>query len=66
MKRVRLTERGRAVPRALTDGRLSALSELMDSLDDEEADALAAALAPIVERRPEIALYRPEDSSRRR
>ncbi|HEX4564011.1 MAG TPA: MarR family transcriptional regulator [Solirubrobacteraceae bacterium] len=59
MKRVRLTDAGREVPRVLNEGRLSALTELIGSLDDDEADALEHALSPIVERREEIAAYRP-------
>jgi DNA-binding MarR family transcriptional regulator len=59
MKVVRLTAAGRSVPRALTEARLSALSELMGSLDDEQAQALGQALALILGRRPEIAAYRP-------
>ena len=59
MKRVRLTEPGRAVPRALNEGRLSALEGLMGSLDDDEVEALGGALALILERRAEIAAYRP-------
>jgi DNA-binding MarR family transcriptional regulator len=58
MKRVGLTDAGRAVPRALNDARLSALHELMISLGEEEAGALEEALALILERRPEIAAYR--------
>ena len=59
MKRVGLTEAGRAVPQALNDARLSALQELMSSLADAEADALAHALGLILERRDDIASYRP-------
>ncbi|HLM84684.1 MAG TPA: MarR family transcriptional regulator [Solirubrobacteraceae bacterium] len=59
MKRVRLTDAGRAVPQALNEARLSALHELMCSLGEEEAQALEGALALILERRPEIAAYRP-------
>lgn len=61
MKRVRLTGAGRAVPQALNDARLSALQELMSSLGDEEAAALEQALELILERRPEIAAYRPTE-----
>jgi len=61
MKRVRLTGAGRAVPQALNDARLSALQELMSSLGDEEATALEHALELILERRPEIAAYRPTE-----
>jgi DNA-binding MarR family transcriptional regulator len=59
MKRVRLTESGRRVPLALNEARLSALQELIGSLTAEEADALGAALGLILERREEIAAYRP-------
>jgi DNA-binding MarR family transcriptional regulator len=59
MKRVGLTHAGRAVPQALNDARLSALQELMSSLVDEEADALAHALGLILQRRDDIAAYRP-------
>lgn len=59
MKRVRLTDAGRTVPQALNEARLSALQELLHSLGDEEAGALAHALALILERRAEIAAYRP-------
>jgi DNA-binding MarR family transcriptional regulator len=59
MKRVRLTDAGRTVPQALNEARLSALQELLNSLGDEEAVALEHALELIVERRVEIAAYRP-------
>jgi len=59
MKRVGLTEAGHSVPRALNEARLSALQELMGSLVDEEADALAHALGLILGRREDIAAYRP-------
>jgi len=59
MKRVRLTESGSRVPLALNEARLSALQELIGSLTAQEADALAEALALILERREEIAAYRP-------
>jgi DNA-binding MarR family transcriptional regulator len=59
MKRVRLTEAGRTVPKALNEARLSALQELLNSLGDEEAGALEHALSLILERRAEIAAYRP-------
>lgn len=61
MKRVRLTDAGRTVPRALNEARLSALQELMSSLDDEAARALEHALGLILERREEIAAYRPAE-----
>jgi DNA-binding MarR family transcriptional regulator len=59
MKRVCLTEAGRTVPQALNEARLSALAELLSSLGDEEATALEHALSLILERRSEIAAYRP-------
>jgi DNA-binding MarR family transcriptional regulator len=59
MKRVRLTDSGRRVPLALNEARLSALQELIGSLTEEEADALDTALGLILERREEIAAYRP-------
>jgi len=59
MKRVRLTDAGRSVPQALNEARLSALQELMGSLDEDEASALGRALALILARREEIAAYRP-------
>jgi len=59
MKRVGLTEAGHSVPRALNEARLSALQELMGSLVEEEALALAHALRLILERRNDIAAYRP-------
>jgi DNA-binding MarR family transcriptional regulator len=61
MKRVRLTAHGREVPRALNEARLSALAELMGSLGDEEAGALEHALSLILERRADIAAYRPTE-----
>jgi DNA-binding MarR family transcriptional regulator len=59
MKRVGLTAAGQAVPQALNEGRLSALQELMSSLTDEEALALQHALDLILQRRDDIAAYRP-------
>ena len=59
MKRVGLTDAGRTVPKALNEARLSALQELMSSLGDEEALALEHALGLILERRADIAAYRP-------
>src|SRR5690242_15239195 len=61
MKRVRLTDAGRAAPLALNQARLSALHELMGSLDQEQADALAHALQLILSRRAEIAAHRPAE-----
>jgi DNA-binding MarR family transcriptional regulator len=59
MKRVGLTDAGHSVPRALNEARLSALQGLMSSLVDEEAAALQHALTLILERRSDIAAYRP-------
>jgi DNA-binding MarR family transcriptional regulator len=59
MKRVGLTDAGRTVPQALNEARLSALQELMSSLVDDEALALAHALDLILDRRDDIAAYRP-------
>jgi len=61
MKRVRLTAAGQSVLAALNDARLSALHELMSSLDDEQAQSLAHALELILSRRDDIAAYRPPD-----
>ena len=66
MKRVRLTEAGRSVPLALNEARMSALHELIGSLDGEEAESLQKALALMLERRPEIAAYRPGARARKR
>ena len=66
MKRVRLTESGRTVPRALNEARLSALQELMSSLEEDEARALERALALILARREDIAAYRPGERGRSR
>ena len=59
MKRVGLTDAGHTVPQALNEARLSALQELMSSLTDEEALALQHALDLILQRRDDIAAYRP-------
>jgi DNA-binding MarR family transcriptional regulator len=65
MKRVRLTDAGRKVPLALNEARLSALAELMSSLDEQEASALEHALDLILQRRSDIAAYRPKKAARR-
>ena len=59
VKRVRLTHDGLAVPRGLSEARLSALSELVGSLDAEQSDALQLALGLILELREDIAAFRP-------
>lgn len=66
MKRVALTARGRQVPLALTQARLSALHELIDSLEEDEAGALQAALELILARRADVAAYRPANEGARR
>jgi DNA-binding MarR family transcriptional regulator len=65
MKRVRLTDAGARVPRALNEARLSALKDLLDSLSDEEAEALGDALGLILARREDIAAYRPAERGTR-
>lgn len=64
MKRVRLTPGGEAVPRGLNEGRLSALSDLVASLDEEQAQALSHAAALILGSREDIAAYRPASAGR--
>ena len=59
MKRVRLTDAGRTVPLALNEARLSALQELIGSLDETQATALGRALELILDERGEIAAFRP-------
>jgi len=59
MKRVRLTDAGRAVPRLLNEKRLSALTEFISTLDEDEAEQLREALALIVGGREDIAAHRP-------
>jgi DNA-binding MarR family transcriptional regulator len=66
MKRIGLTDAGREVPVALNAARLSALRSLIDSLADDEAGELGAALALIMRRREEIAAYRPARKGRSR
>jgi DNA-binding MarR family transcriptional regulator len=66
MKRVRLTRAGHTVPRALNEARLSALQDLIGSLDDEQAAALERALTLIVGDRSEIAAHRPAAKRGRR
>jgi DNA-binding MarR family transcriptional regulator len=61
VKRLRLTDAGRRVPLALNEARLSALHELIGSLGDEQADALAHALSLILDERAEIAALRPAE-----
>jgi DNA-binding MarR family transcriptional regulator len=65
VRQVRLTDAGHEVPRALNEARLSALQELMSSLDDEQAGALQHALQLILSRREEIAAYHPAKKGQR-
>jgi DNA-binding MarR family transcriptional regulator len=55
MKRVRLTESGRAITGSLNEARLSAMQEFLVGLSDEEAKALGQALELILKRRGDIA-----------
>lgn len=59
MKRIRLTADGRAVTSALNRSRLRGIEEFVKGISDQEADALAGALAPLIASRPEIAEHRP-------
>jgi DNA-binding MarR family transcriptional regulator len=65
VRQVRLTGAGRRVPQALNDARLSALQELMGSLEDEEAAVLERALSLILSHREDIAAYRPTEKGGR-
>lgn len=59
MKRVELTEPGRAVIRRLNGARLSGLEQFAETLTITERRKLAAALAKLLER-PDVAVCRPE------
>ncbi len=59
MKRVSLTDKGRAVIRRLNAARRSGLQKFTEELSDAERRSLGAALAKLLER-PEIADCRPE------
>jgi DNA-binding MarR family transcriptional regulator len=59
VKRVGLTESGRAVTASLTEGRLIGIQEFLDSLSERQAAALARALQLILDEREEIAELRP-------
>jgi hypothetical protein len=50
----------RKVPVALSEGRLTALAELIESFNEEEARKLSDALEEILSRREEIASHRPD------
>jgi DNA-binding MarR family transcriptional regulator len=59
MKRVSMTEAGRAVIRKLNAARLSGLQEFTSTLTDVERDRFAALLLELLER-PDVAACRPE------
>jgi DNA-binding MarR family transcriptional regulator len=59
MKRVLLTQAGRAMTSTLAEGRLVGIQSVLGSLSEEEAAALARALEMILARRPDIAELRP-------
>src|SRR5271166_1448256 len=59
MKRVRLTESGRAITSSLNEARLSAMQDFLVSLSDEEAKALGHALELILAGRGDITDLRP-------
>jgi DNA-binding MarR family transcriptional regulator len=62
MKRVHLTEPGRAITSTLNEARLATMREFLLSLGDREAEALTRALGLILESRGEIAALRPPAS----
>ena len=64
MKRVRLTEAGRAVIRRLNAARLNGFESFAQTLTDTEHEQLAQALATLLGQRPELADCRPEDAIR--
>jgi len=59
MKRVRITDAGRAATRRLGAAKLEALRDFVGTLSDNEREKLSAGLASVVTR-PEIAAYREE------
>jgi DNA-binding MarR family transcriptional regulator len=61
MKRVTLTDDGRAAIRRLNAARLSGLQEFVDRLNGPERELLQTAVAKLLER-PEVAACRPEES----
>ena len=64
MKRVQLTQAGRAMTNTLAEGRLVGIQSVLSSLSEEEAAALARALEMILARRPDIAELRPARAAR--
>ena len=63
MKRVHLTDAGRAVIRRLNAARLAGLQQFVESLTDDERRKLAAALSTLLQR-TDVAACRPEDLER--
>ena len=63
MKRVHVTDAGRAVIRRLNAARLAGLQQFTDSLTDAERRKLAAALSTLLQR-ADVAACRPEDLDR--
>jgi DNA-binding MarR family transcriptional regulator len=61
MKRVSLTDQGRAVIRRLNAARLSGLESFAETLTDRERENLAAALSQLLERE-DLAACRPEET----
>jgi DNA-binding MarR family transcriptional regulator len=59
MKRIALTDAGRAVTSTLNEARLEGLREFLTSLDERETQALAEALELILGDRADIAALRP-------
>jgi DNA-binding MarR family transcriptional regulator len=64
MKRVRLTDDGRAVIRRLNAARLNGFESFAQTLSHTEHKQLAQALATLLEQRPDLADCRPEDAIR--
>jgi DNA-binding MarR family transcriptional regulator len=62
LKRIRLTEPGRAVTSTLNEARLIGMQEFLTSLSEEEAGALGRALELILAARPEIAALRASET----
>ena len=61
MKRVRLTEAGRAITNSLNEARLATMQEFLLSLSDQEAQALTRALRLILRSRQDITDLRPPE-----
>lgn len=62
VKRIGLTESGRAVTATLNEARLIGMQAFLASLSDEESGALGRALELILADRPEIAALRPDEA----